>query len=166
MDETAHADALWMGEAAAPQEAQTPTPQDDTEFTEADSWKLSDMAHHGRAPQEFADFSPQPKAPTAPPKEAAAPGQRLAVAEEELRTSLAALQAVLDSPGRNEQDLYRAVREQSRAILNAGQRIMVQTGNGFDDALRLPRRAGGKQLDICIVAQGREEARFIAERHC
>ncbi|MPN46515.1 hypothetical protein SDC9_194101 [bioreactor metagenome] len=44
--------------------------------------------------------------------------------------------------------------------------FMVQTGNGFDDALRLPRRAGGKQLDICIVAQGREEARFIAERHC
>ena len=129
VDETAHADALWMGEAAVPQEAQTPAPPDDTEFTEDDSWKISDMAHHGRAPQESFDFSPQPEAAAAPPKEAAVPGQRLAVAEEELRTSLAALQAVLDSPGRSEQDLYRAVREQSRTILNAGQRIIAQTGN-------------------------------------
>ena len=180
VDETAHADALWMGEIAAAQEEQDPVPQDDNlEFTEVDAWRLSDMARHGRASQEPGDVTPQPATAAAPEKETALPGQRLAAAEEELRTSLAALQAVLDSPERSEQDLYRAVREQSRTILNAGQRIMAQTHNvlqadhfaeadademldlGDDGALEVKEEIFDLQV---VLSEAHEAVRSEAER--
>ncbi len=140
VDETAHADALWLDEASM-ERAPLESGAEDAEraFSQPDDWKLSDMAHHGRAPRESAAMVPhepaaegsQNEAATASKAETVLPGQRLVVAEEELQTSLTVLQALLDSPGRSGQDLYQAVREQSRTILDAGQRIMAQARSGF-----------------------------------
>lgn len=129
VDETAHADALWLGDKKAPAGSAPSDPgAKDIEQTlsQAAAWKLSDMAHHGRAPQELAAATPQAEAGGGEGEGVTSPGPRLAVAEEELQASLAALQALLASPGRSGQDLYQAVREQSRTILDAGQRIMTQ----------------------------------------
>ena len=136
VDETAHADALWSGEPAAGPEDRAPaaSAENDPALIRADDWKLSDMGHHGLAPQE--EVLPS-RADTVAARHAAgseagkadgdvSAAQNLVTAEAELEASLAALQGLLDSPGSNAQDLYQAFREQSRAILAAGHKIVEQ----------------------------------------
>ena len=151
VDETAHADALWMGDVGAARAADAATPgngqapgngaaDDALQASEVDSWKLSDMAHHGRAAQPAYEPAPVSKDGGPADKDAPAPRRGLDAAENELQASLSALQVLLDSPGHSGQELYQAIREQSRAILDAGQRIVAQ-------ARGLPEQEGEAAFD-------------------
>ncbi len=59
VDETAHADALWVGEGAAEERAAQAAGMEEALFSGVDAWKLSDMGRHGQAPREAPAYERQ-----------------------------------------------------------------------------------------------------------